>query len=48
MAMGNDLSRNQKIIYRAVIIVWLILFVMMISLIVAFDLQGPKSSSRKM
>lgn len=39
MAMGNDLSRNQKIIYRAVIIVWLILFVMMISLIVAFDLQ---------
>ena len=39
MATGNDLSRNQKIIYRAVIIVWLILFVMMITLIVAFDLQ---------
>lgn len=37
--MGNNLSHSQRKIYQAVIIIWLILTVTVVSLIVAFDLQ---------
>jgi PAS domain S-box-containing protein len=41
--MGNKLSHNQRKIYQAVIIIWLILFVVVTSWIVVFDLQRART-----
>jgi len=41
--MGGNTSKNQRYIYRAVIIVWSILFFGMLSWIVVLDLQRAKS-----
>ena len=40
--MGINLSHNQRNIYKAVIIVWLILFVTVMSWVVMFDLQRAR------
>jgi PAS domain S-box-containing protein len=41
--MGNNLSHNQQNIYQAVIIIWLILLVTLMSWIVVFDLQRART-----
>lgn len=41
--MENNLSHNQRNIYRAVIITWSILSVSVVSLIITFDLQRAKT-----
>ena len=41
--MGRDTAQNQRNIYRAVVVVWFILFAVMMSWIVALDLQRAET-----